>query len=206
MQASLGLFKKKIEPDISAKIIQSEEKLDKIQAINQMCYELNSMIECSKAFGGIPAFTNINPIKTQKKKYQKLPNPDNALQAFKFCLPNMRFPRIQSIEQVLRLREDKRIIKFREKILEWTEYLSEGDIKSEERVRKDIRKANKELSKINTAQKVSTFSTILSVPAFFADLIFSGGAIGGTLLVGSIGSLCYEYTKKKQYEWLLFGT
>jgi hypothetical protein len=174
--------------------------------VMQSYYDLISMIECSRQLGGIPAFTKIRPLKSQREKSSHHPVPDDAIQAFKFCLPNMHMPKIQTIEQVLRLREDKRINKFREKILEWATLLSIGDVDSEKKIRTELKEANKELSKIETAQKLSTISTILSVPAFFADLFITGGAIGGSLMASSIGVLYYQHSKKKKYEWLLFGT
>jgi hypothetical protein len=185
---------------------KAEEERNKIRAIRQAHYDISSLLRRSKELNGIPAFTTVKPAKKSKKAARQIPTPKDSIQVCRFSLPEMKIPKLVRLEQVLRLREDKRITNFREKIIEWTGYLRKGEKDSEEKIRQEITKAKKDLEKIKTTQIVSTISTVLSIPAFAVDLFFTGGAIGAPLLGGSVGHLIYEYKKKKKYEWLLFGT
>ena len=73
-------------------------------------------------------------------------------------------PRLTSIEDVLRLREDKRIGAFRTAMAEWTECLAHGSPAEEARLRKLIGTANKEVAKLKRIEPVTNFFTFASVP------------------------------------------
>lgn len=97
---------------------------------------------------------------------------DNMHKVFKLCLIQMKdeikyIPKIESIDDLLRLREKKEIKRFREVLFEWKSLMNNGDIELAEKIRSDIVKANKEISNLNKWKIVDNWFYYLAVPTVY---------------------------------------
>ena len=130
---------------------------------------------------------------------------DYSYNVYKIILDEIQFmPKLNSIEDVLRLRNDKRIIDFREAIKHWSEILTEGEVDIEAKLRLDINKSNNEFKSFQQYEKISGWATYVSLPFIVVDL-FSGVPIGSILTAVS-GAYQFKASKvKKKYSWLLLG-
>ncbi|AIM32238.1 hypothetical protein DF16_orf03823 [Bacillus thuringiensis serovar kurstaki str. YBT-1520] len=113
---------------------------------------------------------------------------DNMHEVYKLCLVQMKdeiqyIPRIESIDDLLRLREKKEIKRFREVLIEWKNLMNNGDIKLAEKIRSDILKANKEISKLDKWEKVDNWFYYLAVPTMFIPIISNVVTVGGPIHV-----------------------
>ena len=129
--------------------------------------------------------------------------PSNAYCAVRVWLQEIEAqPRLESIDDVLRLRENKFYSDFREVILHWAELLSSGERKQEESIRKDIAKASADLKRLSKWRKVGGWITYISLPVDVAIMI--SGLPVPTSLVG-LGVQAYTDIKSKKYQWLMFS-
>lgn len=117
-------------------------------------------------------------------------------------------PTISSIKDVIRLREDKRIVDFRNKILEWDSELKTGEINLYD-MKKEMMDANKAIKSIGKCERVGTWITVTSLPISVALAIFGmpfGSTIGIATSLASFGVACTSELLKRNYNWYLFGT
>lgn len=113
-------------------------------------------------------------------------------------------PRLKSIEDVLRLREDKRIDAFRTAMVDWTESLAGGSPVEEARLRKLVRTANKEVAKLKGIDRMSTFFTFASIPL---DMLLGQHPLTSLPVTGFVGAAVLLATniQKKPLDWVMFG-
>ncbi len=112
-------------------------------------------------------------------------------------------PVVNSIKDVLRLRKDRRIADFRNKIFEWTMALKEGEANLG-KIKKEMIEANKKLKTIGKCERVSTWITFLSLPIDVV-LTLSGLPISIVTSIASFGVACTSKLLKQDYNWYLFG-
>lgn len=111
-------------------------------------------------------------------------------------------PRMTGVEDVLRLREDKRFDAFRNAMMEWASSVSRGGVAEEKRLRDHIRTANRELTKLKRTQKVAGWATVLSLPVDGA--LFLLALPIPTSLIGA-AFFAHEKIKSRKYDWIMFG-
>lgn len=129
---------------------------------------------------------------------------DNMHKAFKVCLVQMKdeiqyIPKIESIDDLLRLREKKEIKRFREVLIEWKSLMNNGDIELAEKIRSDIVKANKEISKLDKWEKIDNWFYYLAVPTMFIPIV------SNLVTVGSTYSRYHIEGKQKKHGWIGIG-
>jgi hypothetical protein len=112
-------------------------------------------------------------------------------------------PVVNSINDILRLRKDRRISDFRAKIQEWSLALKEDDINLD-KMKKEMIEANKKIKTLGKCERVSTWITYLSLPIDIA-LTLSGVSMGLVTSLPSFGIACYSKILQKDYNWYLFG-
>lgn len=89
-----------------------------------------------------------------------------SLQVLRIVMEEIPYlPVVESVSDVLRLREDKRIRPFRETLHRWARRMEQGDAKEEARLRQELRKSCTSLKKLKRYQTVNRFVTYLAVPA-----------------------------------------
>jgi len=131
--------------------------------------------------------------------------PDNLFQVYKIILDEVQYmPVISSIDDVLRLREDIRIKDFRENMFEWSNVLYSGDIKQEQKLRRELKKSNKEIKTIKSYQKIGGIITYASLPLIAIDAITQ---IPAGILLSVLGAAVQFKgdNAHKKNKWLLFG-
>ncbi len=139
--------------------------------------------------------SNIKPGKIQ----------DDLYRIYRIILNEVEFiPIIHDLEDFLRLRENKQFKKFREILNEWIKLVKIGDVKYEDKIRKDIRTANKEIKKIKKHKKIAGLVTLFTLPLTVVDLFV--GIPTGSLITAISGIYQLKsYIKKNKYSWVLFG-
>ena len=114
-------------------------------------------------------------------------------------------PRIHTVEDVLRLREDHNIRYFREKIFSWSDKLRTGEFSSEEAIRREIREANEAMKKFEKWKTISIWVSYLSIGL---DVLGTLLQLPLTLITTTQLGLGLEVLKRRQerqYRWLLLG-
>ncbi|CEO10610.1 Uncharacterised protein [[Clostridium] sordellii] len=125
-------------------------------------------------------------------------------EAYRICLIEMKdvikyTPRVESIEDVLRLKEKKEIHRFREVLNEWATLLSNGDLDHIDKIKKDIIKANKEITNLEKWKKVDKWLYYASIPSMIHPIPSS------IVTIGSASLRCYMERKENKYGWVGIG-
>jgi len=110
-------------------------------------------------------------------------------------------PDPNNLDDILRMRENKDLIRFRKVMSNWMDAANEGNEAMMKRIQKDIGKANKELKSL---KKITVFKE--------SPLCFWINSIGGHIpylsnvitLVNTFEGI-YNYTVHKKDDWLLLG-
>lgn len=112
-------------------------------------------------------------------------------------------PRVETFDHVRRLREDRRLVDFREALLEWANAIETGNLSEEQKLRKHLRTASESLKTVGELKRVSGIYAVLSAAADIG-LIMNGISIP-TSIVGAYfaGS---EVIEKRKHRWIMFGT
>jgi hypothetical protein len=129
---------------------------------------------------------------------------DKTYEVYKTCIIEMKnevqyIPQIDSIDDLLRVREKSEIKRFREVLNEWTSLMSDQEFNLAEKIRKDIFKANKEIANLDKWRKVDKLIYYLSIPTmlipYLSNIITIGGAYTRYHIEG----------KEKRYGWIGIG-
>ena len=131
---------------------------------------------------------------------------DNAYSVFRILLDEIKFlPRLSSVEDVLRLKEDPCINNFRKTISIWSDAINEGDVRQEIEIRKEMKHANEEFKKLKNYKKIGGWITYISLPFIIVDLLLGVPAGSILTIVGSTVQFKADKLNKKN-QWLLFGS
>lgn len=132
-------------------------------------------------------------------------NREYSYRVYQVMLEEVQYlPRVESLEDVMRLRNNKFIHQFKQVVEHWSMVIREGDWKRELRVRQEIRKANLELKKIEEHEKINGFVTYLALPFIVFDLFI--GFPTGSILTAISGAYQFKIDKiKRKQEWLMIG-
>ena len=114
------------------------------------------------------------------------------------------FPFPRTLSAALKIRNDKRVLEFRQILMQWATALLDGDVGTESLLRKEIAKANREIKKISTYRKIGKIITFATIPVALASAIL-GAPVGIFLLpIGPAIHLKSAAIEKKN-RWLLLG-
>ncbi|WP_162901249.1 hypothetical protein [Breoghania sp. L-A4] len=131
-------------------------------------------------------------------------NPD-LVRTYKLYLSERNLiPRIQRIEDVLRLREDKGLKPLIENLKIWNELEIEGDNKVIEQIRNDIDAATRELKWISTEKTVGQVVGWASLPVGLVDMLLMTPF---SLIAGGVGVAIDRDAARRagKMKWLSFG-
>jgi hypothetical protein len=112
-------------------------------------------------------------------------------------------PDLSSLRSVLKLREDPRIVDFRQTLWQWTDLVRKGEVQEAEKIATEVRKANRALKRIGTYRKINDWFLYLSLPSIVADALAAVPAFGGILGLAGLGLKVAERKLTKDIEWLL---
>ncbi len=178
-----------------------EEDIEKLYYINEFVY-LKELLEYSLD-NSLPIKLNLPTVKGNLNESPIWD--DNTYRIYKIIIEEINFlPKLRSIEDVFRLREKSEIIRFRELLHHYNHLLYSGDFSLEDKFRKDLKKANREIKRLPNVQKIGGWITYVSLP-FIAIDIALGLPIGSLITaVGGAYQIKADSIKRK-YSWLLFG-
>jgi hypothetical protein len=113
-------------------------------------------------------------------------------------------PRVESIDELLRLREDRRLVPLLTVLGTWLEAGREGDIDLARRVAADVGSAEKDLKRVKKLQHFSDIASIISLPVTIADAVLKTPFSLAFAPIGPAVSL-WTRSKTKKFGWLRFG-
>jgi hypothetical protein len=132
-----------------------------------------------------------------------------AYQLLKIQFHDLRYPVVQSIGDVLRLREDPHLRTYRSVIAEYSERLR-TELESERpqvirQFRNDMQSALDSLTVVKRWSKIIDLSFYLSIPLFVVGM-FSGLPISDILAIPLTAyAKIVSHQKRKELDWILFG-
>lgn len=139
-------------------------------------------------------------------KSQVSSHPNDLFRCYYIFLEEVdAFPIVTSIEDVLRLREDKRIKIWRESLYAWAAELEAGKTESEKRMRKEIRLAMRDLKRVGKVRNISGLVTVVSLPIGIAETMTGYLGPGMAMTAISFMSEVWSRTIGWKHKWLLFG-
>lgn len=174
-------------------------------AVWEATVRLRGLIEISSK-KNLPVLTSM--VKVGSRKAMELPiSPVKAeyQQAFQIFMDEVSVvPNIDSLDNVLRLRDDKRIRNFREVLQVWAAELKTGQVSAEQKIRREIQKANQELKRLKNWREIGGWITYLSLPISVASLLSGIPAGLGLTPLGLATRIGADLLEKK-YKWMLVG-
>ncbi|WP_420629892.1 hypothetical protein [Candidatus Leptofilum sp.] len=175
-----------------------------VHSVWKSIFELTNMLHFSQASSSPLFVPSTAEIKVSHNP-EYMNNSMDAVQLYRLYLTERRMlPNVTCLEDVLRLREDKRLKTFRKVLNSWMEISQGDDLKAIEEIRRDINKATSEISKLGEYQKFARLIGYISLPIAIADVIM-GSPFG--LLLAPIGPAVdlYSTLKLRKFGWLNFG-
>src|SRR5262249_30656489 len=108
-------------------------------------------------------------------------------------------PVVESFDDLLRLRENKSIDEFRNKLYEWYEELPKGKFDTLKKIKSDIKKTNQELKRLEKWRRLDRILFWLQLPVTFIPII----STLFTVTAFSTGVLIR--TKESRNSWVAIG-
>jgi hypothetical protein len=132
----------------------------------RVLFETINLIQYSRKTGGhifLPA-SRSDGIQVPQRSLPAQTSQD-ALGVFQcYLTKNTVFPRIDNIDTLRRLREDKRIAPFQEKVHEWIARLRDDSTNISSAMERDIRLAEREMKTFDLVRRVAGISAIVALP------------------------------------------
>ncbi|MEI8175247.1 MAG: hypothetical protein WCG78_00060 [Candidatus Omnitrophota bacterium] len=115
------------------------------------------------------------------------------------------WPKIETINDVLRLRQKPHIDEFRGFVRQWARAVGTGDKRGEEQLRAEIRSASRSLRKVEQCQKIGGIITYISLPLMVLDHLCSPAFSAG-LTVAGFGLQVYADKLLGKHRWITVCT
>ena len=133
-----------------------------------------TMLDSLSSFLQIPYVTSL--IDKPVYEYQNIFEPEDISEVYEICCFQMErelkySPRVETVDDMLKLREDKRIIAFRKAIIQWASMLNEGNKNIQREIKKELIARNADLQKLNKWRKVDKWLFFTSVPVGLLPVI-----------------------------------
>jgi hypothetical protein len=174
-----------------------------LHAFWRTVFELQNMVSISSAGEGplfLPSSTNLG-----NRSLGEIPRTTEMTALFRMFLSHRTsIPRLQSISDILRLRDDRRLEPMKEVLATWTASVANGDLQYVSRIEKDIQLAERAVRKGAKISRVGQMLGIAAVPMAAVDLL--AGLPVGTV-VGAVGVGLDQYGKlsARGAQWVQFG-
>lgn len=115
------------------------------------------------------------------------------------------WPNVDNITEVVKLRKRPEFKDFRVVLTDWADAVTRGDDKRQQKIRSDIRRANRALRQVARCQKGGRFLAYLGVPLVAIDL-FLGPIFGASATVCGFALQGYADWLRREHRWLLIAT
>ncbi len=130
---------------------------------------------------------------------------DEVIAAARLFLEEIEYwPIAQDFLDVLRIRCDRHFVTFRDSIRNWVSALLNGDTSEEQRLRREIAKANKSMRRATTCSRIGGIFTYLGRPLIILDAL-TIPAFGTPVTVAGFGLQAYADWLKSKTRWLIVG-
>jgi len=139
--------------------------------------------------------------------YRNLPSAkqEQIITSVRLFLNEIKYwPRLENLDDVLRLRENPMFTEFRTMLLTWVTAFISGDAKTESKLRKEIAAANHALKTSISCEHIGRFFVYMAIPLIILDLVI-GPFFGTTLGITGFGIQAYADWLKTKNKWLLVG-
>jgi hypothetical protein len=114
------------------------------------------------------------------------------------------WPKLNDFSDILRLREHKHFVEFRDILRQWVKAVTEGDKKAEAQLRHEIQRANIALSTSMKCVNAGRFFTYLGLPTLILDVLFAP-VLGTLFTVTGFALQAFSDWQKRQHKWLIVG-
>lgn len=132
-------------------------------------------------------------------------NSEDIVVAARIFLDEIKYwPKLNNFSDVLRLREHKHFVEFRDILRQWVKAVMEGDKGAEAKLRHEIQRANSALSTSVKCVNAGRFFTYLGLPLLILDVIFAP-IFGTPITVTGFALQAFSDWKKRQHRWLIVG-
>ncbi len=179
-----------------------------VDTLSEVTEELAGLLDASGELGApIAASWRMPRSYTKGMSVDRPPEMEESfLRCFYIFLEEVdAFPVVESIDDVLRLRENRHIENWRQALLEWSLEIRAGRLESEREMRREIRAAMRDLRRVGTMRTISGLMTVLGLPIGVAELVMGIVGPGFALTSVSVGLEGYSRAKQSQHQWLLLG-
>lgn len=183
-------------------MLANPQKQPLIESITDSYRNIASTIKSSNSLG-IFSKTSIPNLDAQN--LFNINNSDEYIQVYKVILEeDVTFPFPQTLKEAISLSKDKNVTHFRNTLQFWVDALKENKLNDLALLRKEIKKAKVDLTKISQLKKIGRIVSYISLPISIASLLLHM-PIG--ILLSPIGPAINlkSFIKEKKYRWLLFG-
>jgi hypothetical protein len=184
---------------------RTPEEIELAEQIRRSYYHMSNLMYASDQLNA-SVLTNITRVpKVKINQDSQAFNADTQIAVAIYFNEALLIPRIQTVEDVIRLREDHNIRYFREKIFSWSEKLRTGEFSSEDAIRREIREANEAMKKLEKWKTISMWTTYISVGLdVLGFLLRLPLTLVSTTPLG-LGLEVANKWKERRYRWLLLG-
>jgi hypothetical protein len=196
------------EFEISYEHIIDREIFGDLNVLGSTVLDIIGILQASEALDVPAAISRRFPKRYSKgeNSIPKMTTNEDMVKCFYIFLEEVdSFPIISSIDDVLRLREDKLMKNWRESIGLWANEIKLGNPMSERKMRQAIRKAVKDLKRLGPVRNISSLMAIISLPIAIAELMT--GIIGPGFTITGLSTAMELYLQTIQWKnrWLLLG-
>jgi len=112
-------------------------------------------------------------------------------------------PKLDSITDVLRLREHKGIGRLRQALSQLTTEIRSGDGHAANRMRAEVRRASDGLRRLGKVRRVQRWTTYFSLSVAVAEAIIAAPVIGPLIAAISGGLELWSHTREKKHDWVM---
>jgi hypothetical protein len=167
----------------------------------QICSILQ--IESISSIMGVPYVSDLKSSVGRGSASSPSPSPTDLTDVYEICCITMRevvdyAPHVDTLDDVLRLRNDPRIEAFRVAILRWAGLLRTGTTGALQDVRNEVAARNRELMRLRKWKRVDRFMFWTSVPALLIPVL-------STLYTVFSFGLRWHTERAEKQNWLCLG-
>lgn len=184
---------------------RTPEEIELAEQIRRSYYHMSNLMYASDQLNA-SVLTNITRVpKVRINQDSHSFSADTQIAVAIYFNEALLIPRIHTVEDVLRLREDHNIRYFREKIFSWSDKLRSGEFSSEDAIRREIREANEAMKKLEKWKTISMWTTYISIGLdVLGFLLRLPLTLMSTTPLG-LGLEVANKWKERRYRWLLLG-
>jgi len=200
-----GSFENHLKKSVEFSLRRDAKKFVSIHAFWRSLFELTNMLSYSQKSDS-PLFLPSAVDVSSRNIDTSIELTDDAIQIYRLYLTERgTLPRIKTLDDLIRLMNDKRLNNFRNVMNRWTAIASSENGKAISQIRADINSAKKEIESLGKYHNVGRIIGYVSIPIAVIDLLL-GSPIGLLLTPIGPGIDLYSHMKLKKFGWLNFGT